>query len=283
MAFPPKFCDLGKKTKDLFKKTYDFKNELKVISKTEQGYTFETTGFHVKGIAGNSKVSWTDKTLGAFELEANSKGECKGKLVSKKKSDVGVTIETSCNEKTTTASAEAAYAKDSLSATVKGNYKLTGGNAATTVNAAAVMAHDGVAVGGSVEFNTNNPSTPTDFNIGAECVQKDLTVTVVTSDQLNDITFSYFQTVNDKLNLGANLCVKPDQGQRLFTFGGEYGLDKFTSFKFKADSAGIVGTTATHSISNPAVKVQASAEFNTQGSDVFAPQKYGLSLCFGDF
>jgi len=280
MAFPPQFSNLGKKTKDLFKKNYDFKNELKVISKTE-GVTIETGGYQAKTLTGYTKANWVDSTLGAFEVEAHSNGDLRGKLVAKKFADVGVTVEGVANAASTSVSVEGAYTKDSFTVSAKVNDNISKGD--TTVNVAAVVGHDGVAVGGSVDVNAANPTAPTDYNIGAECSQKDLVVSVVTSNQLNDITVSYFQTISNRLGLGSSLVVKPDSGSRLFTFGGEFGLDKFTSLKFKADSNGIVGAAVTHILSNPSVKLQASSQFDTQSSDVFSPQKFGLSLSFGDF
>jgi len=280
MAFPPQFANLGKKTKDLFKKTYDFKNELKVLSKSDQ-VLIETGGYQAKALTGYTKANWTDSSLGAFEVEAHSNGDLKGKLISKKVSDVGFTVEGVSNAASTVLSVEGAYGKDSFAASAKVNHSISKGD--TTVNVAAVVGHDGIAVGGSCDLNAANASSPTDYNIGAECQQKDLIATVVTSNQLNDITVSYFQNISSTLGLGSSLLVKPDSGSRVFTFGGEFSLDKFTTFKFKADSNGIVGSTVTHTLSNPAVKVLASAQFDTQSADIFAPQKFGLSLSFGDF
>lgn len=280
MAFPPTFANLGKKTKDLFKKTYDFKNELKVISKSQQ-VTIESGGYQAKTLTGYTKASWNEPSVGAFEVEAHSNGLLKGKLVSKKFSDIGFTVEGSSDTAASTLSVEAGYSKDALATTAKVTHGFTDGK--TTFNLGGVVGHDGIAVGATVDLNAANPTSPTDFNIGAECQQKDLTVTVQTTNQLNNISVSYFQTVSGRLNLGSSLTVNPDAGTRLFTFGGEFGLDKFTALKFKAESTGVVGTTVTHTLSNPAVKLQASAQFDTQSSDIFTPQKFGLSLSFGDF
>jgi len=277
MSFPPQFCNFGKKTKDLFKKTYDFKNELKVIHKSEQ-VTLETGGHQAKALTGYTKANWVDSSLGTFEVEAHSDGLLKGKYVSKKVSDVCLTVE---GNSTTVVTAEGAYAKDAVAAALKVTHKLAKSD--IFANVSAVVGHDGIAVGGCCDFNAANPSTPTDYNIGAECQQKDLTMTVVTTDKLNDITVSYYHTVSDRLGLGSSLLVKPETGNRTFTFGGEFSLDKLTSFKFRAESTGQVASTVTHTLTNPAMKVLASAQFDTQGAEPFSPHKFGLSLSFGDF
>jgi len=281
MSFPPKFADFGKKTKDLFKKTYEYKKELKVINKANNGVTIETWGAYDKNaLTGFTKAKWADKNYGEFELEANSASEVKGKVVTKKVSDVGVTVEANSNSKAVNVSAEAAWAKGELLVTAKANHTHTKD---TIFSASGVWGRAGIAVGGHVNVNSKDVATPVDFNIGAECAQKDLTVTVVTSEKLSDITVSYFQTLPNGLQLGSSLDVKPDSSTRLFTFGGEYDVDKTTKLKFKADSTGLVASSVTHTLVNPAVKLQAAAEFNTQAADVFTPQKVGFSVSLGDF
>jgi len=277
MAFvPPQFRDLGKKAKDLFKKQYEYKNECKVISKAENTVVVESGGYHqAKGLAGFTKVTWTDKAIGAFEVEAHSTGEYKGKLVTNKYEGVGVTVEGA----PAAASVEAAYSKESFAVATKVTHNIDKGD--TNVNVGAVIGFDGISVGANCDFNAANPSAPTDYNIAAECSQKDLIGTIVTSNKLIDITASYFQTISPRLVLGSSLVVKPDS--RVLVTGGEYNLDKFTTIKFKGDSVGVVGTAVTHTLSNPPAKLIASAQFDTQSSNPFSPQKCGLSVCFGDF
>jgi len=280
MSFvPPTFANLGKRAKDLFKKQYDYKNEVKVISRAENTVVVESGGYHQqpKGLAGYTKVNWTDKSIGQFEVEAHSTGEYKGKLVTNKFEGVGFTIDGA----PAALSVEAAYVKDAFAASAKLGHNLDKGD--TTVNLGAVIGFEGISVGGSCDFNAANPSALTDYNIGAEASQRDLVGTIVTSNKLNDITASYFQTISPRLVLGSSLTVKPDSGSRLFVTGGEYNLDKFTTLKFKGDSVGVVGTAVTHTLSNPGAKLVASAQFDTQSSNPFSPQKFGLSVTFGNF
>jgi len=277
MAFvPPQFSNLGKRAKDLFKKQYDYKNEVKVISRAENGVVVESGGYHqAKGLAGYSKVTWTDKSIGAFEVEAHSNGEYKGKLTTNKYEGVGLTLDGNPS----TLSVEAGYSKEAFAASAKVSHNVDKGD--TTMNVGAVIGFDGISVGGSCDFNAANPSSPTDYNIGAECSQRDLVGTIVTSNKLIDINISYFQTISSRLVLGSSFLIKPDS--RIFVTGGEYSLDKYTTLKFKGDSVGVVGAAVSHVLINPAAKVSASAQFDTQSSNPFSPQKFGVSLSFGDF
>lgn len=283
MSFvPPQFKDLGKKASDLFKKSYDFKNEVKVINKAANSVKLESGGYQAKSLTGYCKANWTDDSLGDFELEAHSSGSTRAKLVCKKVSDVGITIEGNAEGKLTLeASTSLSPMSTAVAVSAKVSHNLE--KQSTGILASAVLGQDGVSVGLNCDLDVANPSVPRDYNVGAQYSQKDLTATIVTSNQGNDITASYFQNICKDLCLGSSMCVKPDSGSRTFVFGGEYVMDKQTTLKFKTDSNGIVGTAVSHVLANPSCKVNASAQFDSLSSDLFAPQKFGLSVSFGDF
>merc|ERR1712194_418959 len=165
-------------------------------------------------------------------------------------------------------SLDTVYSQDSVTATAKVVHGLS--NSSTAVSISGVL---------GVDVDAANPAAPSDYNVGAEYTQKDLTASLVTSSQGNDITASYFQKIGGDLNLGSSMLVKPS-GTRLFTFGGEYALDKCTALKAKADSKGIVGTSITHTLAKPALKFCISAQFDALSSDILAAQKLGVSLTF---
>lgn len=268
------FNKLGKKAKDLFKKTYDYKNEIKVNSNAG-GVKVETGGYQGKALTGYSKVNFTDATLGDVELEAHSSGCTKGSLTFKSITDgVDLTLSGSPND----GSVEALYSKGSLSAQAKVCHGFA--KSSTGISASAVYNVDNVALGGTISLDAADPTNPKDFNVGAEYSQKDLTASIVTSNQGNDLTASYFQKITGDLSLGSSMLVKPDAGTRLFTFGGVYSLDKVTTIKAKADSNGIVGTSITHTLTKPAMTFAVSAQFDAMSSDVLAAQKLGVSLAF---
>lgn len=273
---PPIFKDLGKKAADLFKKGYDYKNEIKVVSKAD-GVKLENGGSLGKELVGTTKANWNDQYLGAIEVEAHSSGLAKGQFKVSKVADLmDVTVAGSaCGA----ISVEAVHAKDFLSATAKVSHNLTKGS--TALDASAVLGFDGVSVGGSISLDASGK--PKDYNVGAQYTQKDLTAALVTSNKGDDITVSFFQSYTKSTVLGAAMLVKPEDGSRTFTFGTDHKLDAATSIKAKATSVGIVGVAITHVLANPAMKVCVSSEFDVTGSDFTKAKKFGIGLNFGDF
>lgn len=78
MAFvPPQFKDFGKKVSDLLKKGFDYKNEVKVVTKSANGVSIETSAVHAKGVEGACKINHKDKELGGeVEVNVSSTGAC---------------------------------------------------------------------------------------------------------------------------------------------------------------------------------------------------------------
>jgi len=273
---PPFFKDLGKKASDLFKKQYDYKNEFKVVSKAD-GVKLENGGVVGKALVGYTKANWTDQYLGDIEVEAHSCGLAKGQFKLKKIADVvditvagaacgGVSVEATSSQKNFNAQAQVAHNMN------KGS---------TSLAASAVVGIDNVSVGGKIAMDESGSLK--DYNIGAQYAQKDLIAALITSNKGKDITASFYQTYTSATTLGASILVKPEDGSRLYTLGTEHKLDSTTSVKAKATSAGIIGTSITHILANPAMKVQVSAEFDAAGADITKAQKFGIGLNFGDF
>lgn len=269
------FKDLGKKAKDLFKKQYDYKNELKVTS-TSSGVKLETTGSKGKdSLCGSTKANFKDDYLGDVEIEVHSSGTAKGQFKLSKIADGADLTVTGAESGEVTA--EVVYSQGSIAALLKAVYNDKG----PSVSAAATVGFDGVTVGGQVDVDA--AGAPKDYNLGAEYATKDLTAALVTSGMGNDITVSLFQKLAGGTLLGASLLVKPEKGERTFTFGTDYSLDKATQIKAKADSNGAVGTAVVHTLKDPSMKVAVSAEFNALSDDAFKANKFGISLSFGEF
>lgn len=272
----PQFKDLGKKTSDLFKKQYDFKNEIKVTSNAS-GVKIESGGQKAKGFSGYTKANWKDDFLGDVEVEAHSTGVAKGKFKLSKVTDgVDVTVSsTACGQ----VGLEATYVKDFLSAIASANHNMSKG--CTALATSAVIGFDGVYVGGGVDVDGSG--SVKNYNCGAEYASKDLTASLVTSNKGEDITVSFFQKLSGSTSLGASMLVKAESSSRLYTFGTERSLDKSTTIKAKADSAGKVGVAVSHVLADPKMKLGVSAEFDATSDDAFKSQKFGISLNFGDF
>jgi len=273
---PPQFKNLGKKAADLFKKNYDYKNEVKVTSKSG-GVKIETGGYQAKGLAGYTKANWTDAYLGDVEVEAHSTGTAKGQFKLKNVGGTGAATTISGTGSGDLA-AETVYETDKLAATLKVSHNLS--KACTGVALSAVLGMEGISVGGSLALKG---STPTDYNIGAEYAQKDLVAALVTSSKGEKITASYYQSLSKRCQLGSSMLVSPEAGTRVFGFGCNYGLDANTTLRSKIDSNGIVGESIEHIVANPNLKLQVSAQFDALGSDPMVAQKFGLSLSLGDF
>lgn len=273
---PPSFKDLGKKASDLFKKQYDYKNEFKIVSKAD-GVKLENGGVLKKSLVGYTKANWTDQYLGDIEVEAHSCGLAKGQFKLKKVADVAdiIVAGAACGS----VSVEAAASQSNFNAQAKVSHNVNKGS--TSVAASAVLGYDNVSVGGSLSLDASGSLK--DYNVGAQYAQKDLIAALVTSNKGDDITVSYFQNYSSSTSLGASMLVKPEDGSRLYTLGTEHKLDGSTSVKAKATSGGIVGTSITHILANPAMKVQVSAEFDAAGADITKAQKFGIGLNFGDF
>jgi len=273
---PPQFSNLGKKTKDLFKKTYDFRNEVKVTSKAS-GVKLENGGALGKSVNGYTKANWKDQYLGDVEVEAHSSGVAKAQFKLCKVTDgVDLTVAgAACGG----VSVEAAYVQDFVSANAQVCHNLN--KSTTCVVASAVFGFEGISIGGVVALDASG--SPKDYNVGAEYAQKDLIASIVTSKKCEDINISVFHNVCPAMQLGASMAVQPEKSARTYTFGTEYKLDKTTTVKAKATSEGIVGTSVTHNLASPAMKVQLSSEYNVLSDDVFKAQKFGVAVNLGEY
>jgi len=271
---PPKFADLGKKAKDLFKKQYDYKNEVKVFSKSSGVKIETTTGSAKSGLTGNVKANWKDATFGDIEIEGNSGGSTKGQFkLSKVVDGLDVTTSTTLDDVTV----DSIYQSKNVTATAKGTYSLS--KSTTKVSSSLTFAMDGVALGCGMDFKG---SAVSDCNLGAQYSTKDLVAALVTSKSGADLTASYFQSVSKQLTLGSSMVFGNDFSKRDFTLGGEYKLDKVTTMKAKAASSGVVDLAITHVLAEPKLKLNVAAQFDSKAEKV-AAQKFGVSVSFGDF
>jgi len=276
MPAPCQFKDLGKKAKDLFKKQYDYKNEIKVFSKAS-GVKLESGGTKGKDLVGYTNAKWKDEYLGDIEVDLKSCGAAKAQFKLCKVADgVDVTV---CGDAKGDISTEATYKNgDMLSALAKATHNVN--KSSTKISASAVVGFEGVSVGGGVDLDGSG--NPTDYNVGAEYATKDLVASLYTTKQGEDITVSFFQKLSGCTSLGASMLVT-SAGSRTFTFGSDHALDKKTGLKLKADSAGVVGMAVSHVLSDPKMKVGMSAEFDAAGDDALKAQKFGVCLSFGEF
>jgi voltage-dependent anion channel protein 2 len=272
----PQVKDLGKKAKDLFKKQYDFKNEIKTTN-TTSGVKIESGGCSNNGLTGYTKANWTDDYLGDIEIEAGSCGKARGQFKLKNAAPgMNLTVGGNCSGGV---SLETNYAQDNLAATVIASHNLNKGS--PSMNASAVVGMEGFSLGGQVSLDCSG--SPKDYSLGAQYATKDLVAALTTAKKGEEINVNVFNQWSSSTCVAASVNVKPSSGASTFGLGTHWNLNRATSIRAKVNSNGIVATALTHTLASPKMKVGVSSEYNALSDDAFKAQKFGMSFNFGDF
>lgn len=240
----------------------------------------ETSAVHAKGLVGNCKLNHKDKNLGA-EVEVNvssagDAGSTNAKLTFTNLfagGKVAVSADANPNAKV-----ETTYGKDFFAGTLTLGSNFAGKN---KLDASGAIGYDDVAVGGAVSCCLASGAVK-DYNVGAEYSQKDFVASLVTSNQGNDITTSFFQKVSGGFSLGTKLNIE-ESGNRTLTVGSDYALDKSTTIKKSLSSNGILNVAVSHVLANPALKLNVAAQFDALGGDISKANKMGVCVTMGDF
>jgi hypothetical protein len=280
MAFtPPQYKDFGKKVSDLFSKGFDFKNELTVISKgtgSAKGIEIESSACSGKSLTGNLKASQKGTKLGAdAEINCGTTGNCSAKLTFGNLIPNGkltTSINQDCNWNN-----EVAFSQDFFTGLFKFNTNFSG---KMGFSAAGAIGYDNVAVGGTV---SGSDAGIKDYNCGAEYSNGNLIAAMMTSDQGDNISCSFFQKISKGFSVGTQLAIQSEAGTRTLTVGSDYALDSVTNLKTTANSNGCVKAAVSHVLANPGCKINVSAEFDALSSDVLKANKMGVSFTLGDF
>jgi hypothetical protein len=268
----PLFGKLGVACKDLLSKKYDYNNEIKVCTKADGGLTLEAVATDASkgGLSGFTTVKYSDKCLGDGEATIHTSGvpkDTKGKFkFTKLAPGVDVTLSGGADFN---GNVDINYKQELASV----NTKVSFGDS-TKVDASACVGMDGITLGGSVA--SNDCASVTDYNIGAQYAQKDLTLTVVTAKQLNDVKVSVFHKYCKNLDWGAQVNLAKSN---TLTIGSEYKLDCNTTLKVKGDTSGTVAGAVEHKVKDPQFKMNLAAEFAT--SNGLEAKKFGVGLVFG--
>lgn len=282
---PPYYAKLSKSVNDLLVKKFKPKNELKVINKSTNGVTLESSfggdtsvDGVVKGIykKDGHEVEGTFKTVGAINFKASSK-----QLVP------GLETSISGESKKSLVKVEAKYAQPFYAATVDVCHTMN--NQKTLLNGSCMIGFDGLSVGLGGQLDIKADDVLTDYNCGAEYTQDDLTVSLSTQKKGSVITASYYQKISEDCNLAASLKMDPDvmnemEDKHILTVGADYRLDSITNVAIKGDTAGIIGANIQHELSNPCLKLDVGASFDTKKTtNLLAANKFGVACTFGDF
>lgn len=298
---PPLFGNFGKDAKDLFKKQFDFENQLIVKNVTAQNYAIETrivssNEAPLRGVFKSTiPVTNAGNLNGVFESEFHTVTDRESKTSYKfnrfaKNLNVKVGLNAVKPEvKGETpdfpegwASIEADYAQEY----VAGSAGVRTNGQKTLADVVLALGYDSLSVGGKVTIDTASKSAPTDYNFGAQYVGADFVATGVTEKKRTALTLSYYQRVGRNQTVGASATFGLAKPTRTLTFGSDFRVDVDTSARayVKVDSSkdvSSVGLAITHRLLAPAAELGVATEYNISPSSITAG-KFGVSVTVGD-
>jgi len=123
-----------------------------------------------------------------------------------------------------------------------------------------------------------------DYNAGAEVRHKNVTATLKTAKNRQDITLSVFHKLAKDLRWGLHVLVHPtDSLSPVLALGVDHQLSQTTTVKSRGNTEGALGFVVEHRLKNPSVKLNLAAEFDVAKSLSAPAKKFGFSLVFGDY
>ena len=283
---PPKFANLAKNSKDLFKKKFDFYHHLKTVHRSPGGVVFESGvqsgAFPLRGYVKSTVASTYGYTL---EAEANTDAAADTKATLKSSSLYpGLLLSATAlsNKAGVSYTAEAEYVRDAVTVTTELKSNLTQHAAKVSLSAG----YDGIAVGGIVATDLTNGADVTDYNLGVEYLQPTYVASVYTEDRAETATVAYYQRLSTQHAIGAQakINIAGDKSATL-TIGDDYVIDAATSVKSKVEvPSGQVGVALEHRLKSPNVMLGIAASYSplTFQKQVKA-DNYGVAITFGDY
>jgi len=280
LRMPIQFADLGKQTRELLTKKYDYRTEFKAVTKSRENNVKIEAGATGRTVQGYMKVFYKNKDFGKLEAEVHSNSEVgdKAKLkLNKLVDNVAVTLSASS---LATVGLEASFKKDRVAA----NLELLHCEKSTNAGISGTVGYQDVTAGVCVDFEAPNGTVVLkDYNAGAEFRHKDVTATVKTANLRNEIALSVFHKFDQRLQWGTSLVVRPNEGfSPLLAAGVHYHLSGNASVKVKTDSNGTVAVAIEHRLKTPAIKFNVATEFDWSKSFGQPARQFGLSLVYGD-
>jgi len=278
---PIQFADLGRQTRDLLTKKYDYKTEFKAVTKSRENHVKIEAGGSGRTVQGYMKVFYKNKDFGKLEAEVHSNSEVgdKAKIkLNKLVDNVAVTLSASS---LATVGLEATFKKDKVAAQLE----LLHCEKSTNAGLSATVGYQDVTVGASADFEAPNRDVVLkDYNAGAEFRHKAVTATVKTANLRNEIALSVFHKLDKRLNWGTSLVVRPKEGfSPLLALGVDYTLSSVNSVKAKADSNGTLAVAIQHRLKNPALKFNIAAEYDCSKACNQRARQFGMSFVYGDY
>jgi len=305
---PPLFSNIGKAWKDLWKKKFDFKNQLKAVSKTPFGLTLTTTGnVEPTTITGAHNIKYVDRTWGEVEGDIDTGT---GKLYAKStftqltpgsKVTVGGGWDPSSSEpivkQNLSAKAEVEHVSHFLTF---GSVVTVGEDAkkdkkddptlASTVSVAGTLGWEGLSVGVQLQFKVDKDQNLQNYNIGAQYDAENFTGALLTEAQADVIRASIVHHVSRTHTLGVEFVSdefdrlsKPAEPRRkVLNFVSEHKLDAFTTAKVRLSNSGEVAAAVEHRLANPNVAINFSTQWKVKGTSSYKAEKFGFGFTLGD-
>jgi len=266
---------LGKSVKDLFGKKYDFTGLTIETSNTSSGnVSVESVGNWGDSVTGQSKLEWNEAKLKAVVQLSTSDDDKNTKAeITLNKVAPGVDVTVSSNSVPDVA-LKAVYSNDNVAATFKANRNLA--DDSTAFSLAATAGKDGVTVGGDVHMDL--AANLTDYNLGLQYDNKDLTATVMAKKQFSKINGCFYYKnfpVLDNTVVGACVDYNLKDGSSNVGLGFQNELDANTTIKTKFNLAGNVATVVEHRLADPRLTVALASNYEASSGRL---QATGMGL-----
>lgn len=244
MAVPPCYADLGKSSRDLFTKGFNYGfYKLEFKTKTSGGAEFNTASSsnHDSGkFFANleSKYKWKDYGLVLTEKwnTDNSLGTeltIEDQLLKGLKLSFDTTFAPHTGKKS--GKIKTAYKREYINTNCDIDFDFAG----PTIHGAAVLGYKGWLGGAQLVFDTSK-SKLSQCNFAVGYSVNDVTLHTAVNDG-TEFSGSIHQKVNDKLDLGINLSYATGSSVTRFGVAGKYCVDNDTTFRAKLSNTGQIG------------------------------------------
>lgn len=279
MSDTPLFKNFGKSYSDLIEKKYTFNREFKAKTTTTNGVSFEVTGKTTNkagDYAGSLKLTQKNDLLGALEAEFDTDARVKGSVEYGKVKNTVIKV---TGDQSLNFGLDANYRTKKVAVSSGVNYS----PAKTFLDASAAYGQDGISVGGAVKADALT-QTISDYNGGVELAGSNYTLAVKSSDKATKVTTSLYYTVNPDITVGAAFLYSLDQPEKnnSYSIASAFNFDRDTSAKVKLSSTGTITAALEQRLANPKVKLGLTGEYGAMKDFNYAPNRFGLSLGFGD-
>ena len=208
---PPKYANIAKNSKDLFKKKFDYIHTLKTTHRSPtHGVQFESgvqsANSGAAPVRGYVKATAASVYGYTVEGEANTDPAADTKATIRSGSlypGLTVAATATSNKAGINYTGEVEFVHDAFTVTTEVKSDLSKHAAKVSVSAG----YDGIAIGGIVATDLTNGADVTDYNVGLEYIQPTYVASLYTEQQAEVATVSYYQRVSQQHAVAAAVKV----------------------------------------------------------------------------